>query len=51
MHTKAYARAMTQLADDPELRRKLGEAGKDRVVNNFLSTQFKDNIIAAMIKL
>ena len=49
--TKAYARAMTQLADDPELRRKLGEAGKDRVVNNFLSTQFKDNIIAAMFKL
>ncbi len=46
--TKAYAKAMIRLADDPELRRKLGEAGKDRVINNFLSTQFKNNIIEVM---
>lgn len=49
--SKAYAAAMTRLADDPELRQRLGKAGKERVINNFLSTQFKDNIIITMNKL
>ncbi len=41
---EAYAQALKKLADDPDLRKKYGAAGKQRVEENFLSEQFKDNI-------
>lgn len=41
---KAYAEAMIKLADEPALRTTYGENGKQRVINNFLDTQFKQNI-------
>jgi glycosyltransferase involved in cell wall biosynthesis len=41
---KAYALAMTRLADDCELRRKYGKAAKQRVIENFLDIDFKKNI-------
>lgn len=43
---KAYAEALKRLAFDPALRRKMGIAGKKRVEENFLSTKFKDHILA-----
>ena len=41
---KAYADAMTKLADDRELRDKYGKAAKKRVVDNFLDSDFAENI-------
>ena len=35
--------AMKKLADDAELREKYGDAGRKRVEENFLSTQFCEN--------
>lgn len=40
-----YAEAMETLATDEDLRRKYGKAAKERVVNNFLSTEFCKNIL------
>ncbi len=48
---KAYADAMKKLADDADLREKYGLAGKKRVEENFLNTQFRDNIINIMKEL
>ena len=48
---KAYSEALTQLADNPELRKEYGEAGKKRVEENFLNTQFKDNILKVIESL
>lgn len=42
---KAYAEAMKKLAGDETLRKRLGAAGKKRVEENFLNTQFTDNIL------
>ncbi len=42
---RKYAYAMMALADDRELRDRMGAAGKKRVEENFLNTQFRDNII------
>lgn len=39
-NAKKYAEAMIKLADDKELRERLGKAGKRRVEENFLSRQF-----------
>ena len=47
----AYAAAMKRLADDPELRRSMGEAGKKRVEEHFLSRQFRENIVRVFEKL
>ncbi len=46
-----YAEAMKKLADHPELRRRMGTAGKRRVKENFLSTQFKTNILRVIEEL
>ena len=46
-----YAEAMKKLADDPELRKQYGAAGKKRVEENFLNTQFRKNIIAVINEL
>lgn len=43
-NVEKYADAMRTLAQNKELSLKYGEAGKDRVENNFLSTQFCNNI-------
>lgn len=41
---KAYAEAMTKLANDKELREKYGKAAKKRVVENFLDSDFAENV-------
>lgn len=43
-NVEKYAEAMRTLAQNKELCQKYGKAGKERVENNFLSTQFCDNI-------
>lgn len=43
-NVEKYADAMRILAKNKELRLKYGKAGKERVENNFLSTQFCNNI-------
>ena len=40
-----YANALKTLADNKELRDRYGKAGKKRVEENFLSTQFGENIL------
>ena len=40
-----YAEALKRLAADKELRVRMGAAGKKRVEENFLNTQFKNNIL------
>ena len=42
---KAYAEALKVLADNPELRLKMGEAAKERVEKNFLNSNFRKNIL------
>ena len=46
-----YAEAMRILANDDNMRIKMGSAGKKRVENNFLNTQYKDNIMRAIDEL
>ena len=46
---KKYAEAMKKLAADKELRDKYGRAGKKRVIENFLDSQFRENINKQMI--
>lgn len=48
---KKYAAAIKKLADNLELRVKMGAAGKERVERYFLNTQFKDNILRVMSEL
>ena len=43
-NVEKYADAMKTLAQNKELSLKYGKAGKERVENNFLSTQFCNNI-------
>ncbi len=40
----AYAEAMRKLADDEGLRKRLGEAARKRVEENFMSGQYRENI-------
>lgn len=42
---KAYADALMKLAADEDMRTRMGTAGKKRVEENFLNTQFKGNIL------
>lgn len=42
---EAYAEALKKLADDPELRARLGASGKKRAEENFLTSRFRSNII------
>ncbi|WP_294471432.1 glycosyltransferase [uncultured Ruminococcus sp.] len=47
----AYAGALEKLAADPELRKKLGEAGRARVLKKFTYDTFRTNILELMEKL
>lgn len=42
--SKAYAEALQQLATDADMRQKLGEAARKRVLDNFTQEQFVKNI-------
>lgn len=42
---KAYAEALKNLADDNELRKKMGIAARQRVLDNFTSGSFKKNLL------
>lgn len=46
---KKYAEALERLAEDAVLRNKYGEAGRKRVIENFLDSQFKEKIKQAII--
>ncbi|MBR2247905.1 MAG: glycosyltransferase [Clostridia bacterium] len=46
-----YANAIKRLANDEKLRDNMGNEGKNRVISNFLYTQFKDNITKAVMEL
>lgn len=50
-NVKKYADALKKLAADDDLRHRLGAAGKKRVEENFLNTQFKDNILNVVNEL
>ncbi|SDA30668.1 rhamnosyl/mannosyltransferase [Ruminococcus sp. YE71] len=43
--SRAYAKALEKLASDPELREKLGNAGRERVLENFTYDRFRTRII------
>ena len=49
--SRAYAAALTRLADDAQLRRQYGAAAAQRVRENFLSSQFAANIRALFADL
>lgn len=42
--SKAYADALLKLANDPDLRQKMGDAGRQRVLDNFTEAQFVKNV-------
>lgn len=42
--SKAYAKALKLLSEDEELRKKYGQAARERVVDNFTFATFKNNI-------
>ncbi|MBR3017229.1 MAG: glycosyltransferase [Clostridia bacterium] len=44
----AYARAMKTLADDPEMRRRLGQNARKRVEENFTSAIYREKILAVL---
>ncbi len=48
---EAYAAALKKLADDEELRAKLGKAARQRVLDNFTMNQFSDNVRTLIEKL
>lgn len=48
-NVKKYAEAIQKLADNKELRKKMGVVGKKRVEDNFLDSQFGDNIREAIL--
>ena len=43
--SKAYADALKKLADDPELRKQLGDNARKRVTDNFTFEIFKENLM------
>lgn len=47
-NVEKYAEAMKKLAADKELREIYGKAAKQRVVTNFISTDFCENILHAL---
>lgn len=47
-NVRHYANALEKLASDEQLRRKYGEAGRQRVMENFLDGQFRENIRKAI---
>lgn len=47
----AYAEALMKLAANPAMRKSMGEAGRKRVMDNFLNTQFGENMRAVIKSL
>lgn len=47
----SYAKALTKLADDPEMCKQMGVNAKKRVVDNFLNDQFMENVRVAIAKV
>lgn len=43
-NVEKYAEALRKLAADEEIKRVYGEAGKKRVIENFLDSQFRENV-------
>ena len=43
---KAYAKAIKKLSDDLELRNKMGNAARQRILDNFTAERFKNNILS-----
>lgn len=43
---KSYAKALSKLADDKEMRGQMGVAARQRVLDNFTSESFKKNLVA-----
>lgn len=43
---KSYAKALRKLADDEKLREQMGVAARQRVLENFTSDSFKNNLVA-----
>lgn len=48
---EAYAAALKKLADDKELRQKEGKSARERVVDNFLYSTFKENALKLIEKI
>ena len=46
---ESYTEAMKKIATDKELRVKYGRAGKKRIEENFLDSQFRENIRNVML--
>ncbi len=46
-----YAEALKKLQKDPIMRNRMGIAGKKRVEENFLNTQFKSSIVKTIQEL
>ena len=49
--SRAFADALKKLSDDEELRARLGEAARQRVIDNFTYATFKKNIQALVTGL
>ena len=48
-NVEKYAEALKKLSTDKELRDQYGKAGKKRVIENFLDSQFRENINKQML--
>lgn len=48
---KAYAAALKKLSEEAEMRKQLGAAARQRVLDNFTSESFKKNLISLISKL
>lgn len=51
MDTKAFAQAMMKLKKNPELRKTLGENARQRVIQNFMYSTFKEKMTSLIYEL